>query len=112
LLRLPPPILLCPAAARLFYWTRLAYRNDEALDYKWINGTEAKRLFNLQHVEALWDTDTDTHCVIGWSDTQAVVAFRWAHAAHLHDTRSQCPSQAVATRAAKREHGGLPCACP
>ncbi|KAL4859424.1 L-2-hydroxyglutarate dehydrogenase [Chlorella vulgaris] len=70
------PIFCMETTARLFYWTRLAYRNDEALDYKWINGTEAKRLFNLQHVEALWDTDTDTHCVIGWSDTQAVVAFR------------------------------------
>ena len=73
-----PLACLSPAAVRLFYWTRLAYRNDKALDYKYLNAATACRLFDLdQHCTVCVDR-TDTHCVLGWSSTRVVLAFRWA----------------------------------
>lgn len=49
-----PPLLCTPAALcaaiRLFYWCRLAYRGDEALDYKYVNIKHALALFELDQV--------------------------------------------------------------
>lgn len=67
---------LAPAACRLFYWTRLAYRKEDDLDYEFINVDAAKRLFNLDQHAMVWDDETDTHVVLGWSDSQVVLAFR------------------------------------
>lgn len=49
-----PPLHCTPAtlwaAIRLFYWCRLAYRGDEALDYKHVNIKHALALFELDQV--------------------------------------------------------------
>jgi hypothetical protein len=75
----PPLRLYCLplAAVRLFYWMRLSYREEaEVMGHPFINAPAAMRLFGVSHFETIWDDTTDTHCVLGWSDTQAVVAFR------------------------------------
>eukprot|EP00887_Chlorella_sp_A99_P000326 scaffold13.g326.t1 len=70
------PLLCVETALRLYYWSRLAYRNEEALDDPFVNGAAALALFDLEHWEKVEDEDTDTHAVIGWSSSQAVLAFR------------------------------------
>lgn len=70
------PIFCMETACRLFYWTRLAYRKEDDLDYEFINVDAAKRLFNLDQHAMVWDDETDTHVVLGWSDSQVVLAFR------------------------------------
>ncbi|PSC69058.1 alpha beta-hydrolase isoform B [Micractinium conductrix] len=84
----PPPQADAPSAARatpahaqlpavkLFYWTRLAYREEDALTHPFVNARSALPLFALRHFETTWDEGTDTHAVLGWSGTQVVVAFR------------------------------------
>lgn len=83
-LRVPPPpapppfpSLRSAAAVKLFYWTRLAYREEDALTHPFVNARSALPLFALRHFETTWDEGTDTHAVLGWSGTQVVVAFRW-----------------------------------
>jgi hypothetical protein len=81
---------------RLFYWARLAYRNEEKLDYKWVNEAGGRALFGLDHAEALWDEDSDTHAVLGWSASAAVVAFRHApQGGHAAATLPICLGGAV-----------------
>lgn len=48
------------------------------MDYKWINIKQGLALYGLDQWEKVYDPDTDTHCVIGWSVPRqaAVVAFR------------------------------------
>ncbi|PRW55924.1 alpha beta-hydrolase [Chlorella sorokiniana] len=70
------PCFCMEAAVKLFYWMRLAYREDDVLDHKFVNAAGGLELFDLQHFETIWDESTDTHCVVGWSDTTCVVAFR------------------------------------
>jgi hypothetical protein len=50
------------------------------MGHPFINAPAAMRLFGVTHFETIWDDTTDTHCVLGWSDTQVVVAFRWGTA--------------------------------
>ena len=61
---------------RLFYWIRLAYRREKDLDYEHLNATYALSLFGLEKLDQVWDDTTDTHCVVGHSGSQVVVAFR------------------------------------
>jgi hypothetical protein len=70
------PVFCVETAVRLFYWARLAYRKDKQLDYEYINAATALRLFDLQHTTTVWDDATDTHVVLGWSGSAAVLAFR------------------------------------
>lgn len=46
-----PPVRL-PAAAKLFYWMRLAYRDDDALTHPFVNAHVALPLFCLDHFGA------------------------------------------------------------
>lgn len=70
-------LLACPLAAiRLFYWVRLAYRQEQALDGEFVNAATALPLFGLDQHVTVWDDKTDTHCVLGWSASQVVLAFR------------------------------------
>ena len=87
LFRLPAPLPGLPtahslgrtAAVRLFFWMRLSYREEEeVMGHPFINAPAAMRLFGVTHFETIWDDTTDTHCVLGWSETQVVLAFRWA----------------------------------
>ncbi|KAL4457464.1 hypothetical protein ABPG75_012329 [Micractinium tetrahymenae] len=70
------PMFCMETAVRLFYWARLAYRTEERLDNEHVNAAHALSLFDLDKWDSVWDDTTDTHCVIGWSNSQAVVAFR------------------------------------
>ncbi|KAI7842946.1 hypothetical protein COHA_003453 [Chlorella ohadii] len=72
------PIFVMETALRMFYWCRLAYRDDEQLDYKHVNIQHAMELFGLDQWEKILDPDTDTHAVLAWSvaKQQAVIAFR------------------------------------
>ena len=47
------------------------------MGHPFINAPDAMRLAGVSHFETIWDDTTDTHCVLGWSETQVVVAFRW-----------------------------------
>ena len=55
---------------------RLAYREDGEADHL-VNPTTALRLLGVSNHETIWDDATDTHSVLGWSDSQVVVAFRY-----------------------------------
>ena len=69
----------CPAAIKLFYWSRLAYQQEAAgTAHKYVNSATALPLFGLEHFETIWDDTTDMHCALGWNGSQVVVAFRWA----------------------------------
>ncbi|KAL4440742.1 hypothetical protein ABPG77_000451 [Micractinium sp. CCAP 211/92] len=70
------PMFCMETAVRLFYWARLAYRTEEHLDDEHVNAAHALSLCDLDQWDSVWDDTTDTHCVIGWSNSQAVVAFR------------------------------------
>ncbi|KAL4452204.1 hypothetical protein ABPG75_007866 [Micractinium tetrahymenae] len=69
------PIFCMETAVRLYHWGRLAYRDPAGSD-KYVNAATALPLFDLEHWEKIEDTDTDTHCIIGWSDSCAVLCFR------------------------------------
>lgn len=36
----------------------------------------AMKLYDLEHYELLWEQAEDTKCLVGWSRTRVVVAFR------------------------------------
>ena len=83
----PHPALPCPAAIKLFYWSRLAYQQEAAgTAHKYVNSATGLPLFGLEHFESVWDDTTDTHCVLGWSGSQVVVAFRWARGGAVDPT--------------------------
>jgi hypothetical protein len=96
-------VLCLETVLRLFYWARLAYRNEEKLDYKWVNEAGGRALFGLDHAEALWDEDSDTHAVLGWSASAAVVAFRGTSS--LQNTITDLKSWRVPL-VPRRRHGG------
>ncbi|PSC72141.1 alpha beta-hydrolase [Micractinium conductrix] len=54
------PLFCLETAIRLFYWSRLAYCNEPALDRKHVNAATALPLFGLQH----WEKHCG-HCVQG-----------------------------------------------
>ncbi|KAL4441188.1 hypothetical protein ABPG77_011425, partial [Micractinium sp. CCAP 211/92] len=68
------PMFCMETAVRLYYWSRLAYR-DPAGDDKYVNTAHRLPLFDLRHWEKVEDPETDTHCIIGWSDSRAVLCF-------------------------------------
>ncbi|KAI3436487.1 hypothetical protein D9Q98_005904 [Chlorella vulgaris] len=70
------PMFCMETAIRLFYWVRLAYRQEQALDGEFVNAATALPLFGLDQHVTVWDDKTDTHCVLGWSASQVVLAFR------------------------------------
>jgi hypothetical protein len=41
-----------------------------------VNAGIAMQMFDLEQHETIWDELTDTHCVIGWSSSRLVLAFR------------------------------------
>ena len=43
---------------------------------RFVNAGIAMPLFDLDQHETIWDELTDTHCVIGWSSSSLVLAFR------------------------------------
>lgn len=43
---------------------------------RFVNAGIAMQLFDLEQHETIWDELTDTHCVIGWSSSRLVLAFR------------------------------------
>jgi hypothetical protein len=48
------PCFCMEAAVKLFYWMRLAYREDDVLDHKFVNAAGGLELFDLQHFETIW----------------------------------------------------------
>lgn len=47
-----PLAVSLPAAVKLFYWMRLAYRDEDALTHPFVNANVALPLFDLDHFGA------------------------------------------------------------
>lgn len=100
------PMFCMETALKLFFWSRLAYREHDALTYPWVNAHIALPLFGLSQFETVWDDGTDTHACIGYSSTQAVVAFRGTQT--LQNVITDLQTWQVALPGHSRHRGGRP----
>lgn len=99
------PIFCMETAIRLFYWSRLAYRNEPELDYQHVNASHARSLYDLHSIETVKDASTDTHAGIGWSDTTVVVAFRGT--ASIENVMTDLKAYKVVYPPPRHHHGRL-----
>lgn len=69
------PLFCFETAVKTWYWSQLCYvLNERESDIVTLQG--AMQLYGLQHFQLLWEPTCDTKCLLGWSASTVVVAFR------------------------------------